>query len=41
MLAGSGAPAITKGTVASVNNYFSSLTVNTLEGTKMEAHPAA
>jgi len=36
MLAGSGALAITKGTVASVNNYFSSLTVNTLEGTKME-----
>ncbi len=36
MLNSSGALSITKGSVASVNNYFSSLTVNTLEGTKME-----
>ena len=33
---GSGVLSVTKGTVASVNNYFSSLTVNTLEGTKLE-----
>ncbi|MGI6558733.1 MAG: S-layer homology domain-containing protein [Limnochordia bacterium] len=36
MLRGSGVLSVTKGTVASVNNYFSSLTVNTLEGTKLE-----